>query len=186
MSETRDRRLLLWSGAVLTIVVIITGLALVQIEPEDETKINQTAVTLPFSHEVHTQKAEIDCLFCHSSALRAPQATLPSLNKCMICHSSITVEDDNARQNIEQLKQAYENGWRVQWPDVYRQPDFVYFSHRAHVNNGVSCQKCHGDVQNMTLVEKVVDMDMGFCLDCHQEQPEADIPRLIDCATCHK
>ncbi len=145
-----------------------------------------TPITLPFSHRVHAQEVGISCLFCHSQALRAPQASLPSLQKCMVCHEYITVDEPEARQQVEQLKDAYEKGLRVQWPDVYRQPDFVYFSHRPHLAKGIACETCHGDVENMELVEKQVEMNMGFCLDCHQQQPEEERARLMDCITCHK
>lgn len=150
--------------------------------------LDEMTVTLPYSHQVHVQEAEIDCLYCHSAAIRSPRATVPSLQKCMTCHEYITV-DEEAQPQVDQLKTAYEKGQRAQWPDVYRQPDFVYFDHSAHVNQGVACETCHGDVANMALVEKQVEMNMGFCLDCHRRQPTetaVDKARMIDCLTCHK
>ncbi len=145
-----------------------------------------TPLVLPFSHRVHAQEIGIDCLFCHSQALRAPQADLPSLRKCMVCHEYITLDESEAQAEVAQLKEAYDKGLRVQWPDVYKQPDFVYFSHRPHVTHGVACETCHGDVKSMDLVVKQVEMDMGFCLDCHLQQPEDEKERLIECMTCHK
>lgn len=173
----------------------------------------EPVTTLPYSHNVHVEKAGIQCLFCHSDALRSPQAGLPSIEKCLICHASITVEGGEAEARVAQVVNAFEENRRVQWPDVYKQPDFVYFSHRPHIAKGVSCETCHGDVQKMDIVEKTVEMNMGFCLDCHraevteqltteQEQVAARIrnrtnlpdpheqpvimPKLLDCATCHK
>jgi hypothetical protein len=29
-------------------------------------------------------------------------------------------------------------------------------------------------------------MDMGWCLDCHVNQPEEKVARLADCLACHK
>jgi len=176
-------------------------------------EVTAEPIVLPFSHNVHVEKVGVQCLFCHSSALRAPQASLPSLEKCMICHAAITVEGEEAEARVAQVVAAFEEEARVQWPDVYKQPDFVYFSHRPHIANGVSCQTCHGEVQQMALVEKTVEMNMGFCLDCHrqevdeqmtQEQEQAVatlqdrsnllephvqqmvMPKLLDCSTCHK
>lgn len=149
-------------------------------------------VEIPFSHQTHVEEVGAQCLFCHTQALRAPQAGLPSLQTCMTCHAYITV-DEEAQDRVQQVVDAYESGARVQWPDVYKQPDFVYFSHRPHVTQGVACETCHGEVGKMTIVEKQVEMDMGFCLDCHRErirsQPEmsaVEKARLLDCATCHK
>jgi hypothetical protein len=36
----------------------------------------------------------------------------------------------------------------------------------------------------MTVAEEVVNMNMGFCLDCHAEQENKDA--LWDCAVCHR
>ncbi len=147
---------------------------------------------IPYSHQVHVQKAGMQCLFCHSDAIRSPQASLPSLQSCMICHAYMSVEEES-QGRVDQLIQAYENGVRVQWPDVYKQPDFVYFNHSRHVMNGVACQTCHGDVDHMDVVEKTVEMNMRFCLRCHREyidqnpdMSEARKARLTDCLTCHK
>lgn len=187
----RGRATVLWLLMGLLFTGMVAGLVLAQRgqaapESQGSAEIAPTPVTLPFSHQVHAQEVGISCLFCHSQALRSPQAGIPSLQKCMICHEYITVDDPEAQQQVEQLKQAYEQEWRVRWPDVYKQPDFVYFSHRPHIADGVACETCHGDVKSMDLVEKQVEMNMGFCLNCHQQQPEDEKTRLIDCATCHK
>lgn len=151
------------------------------------------ATQLPFSHNVHVQKAGVQCLFCHSAALRSPHAGLPSLQKCMACHASISVDGSEAQAQVAQVVQAFKNQTPVRWPDVYKQPDFVYFSHRPHLANGVACETCHGDVKTMTLVEKKVQMNMGFCLGCHQDQikkhpemPAVEKARLVECVTCHQ
>lgn len=170
---------------ILGVAGLLTGLTMTQRSQAAEEVVPEPT-TLPYSHRVHVQDAGIQCLFCHSKALRAPQAGLPSLQKCMVCHEYITLDDPAAQQRADQVKQAFEAGVQAQWPDVYKQPDFVYFSHRPHLAQGVACETCHGDVSNMDLVEKTVDMNMGFCLDCHRRQPPADQPRLLDCVTCHQ
>lgn len=157
------------------------------------TAADQAVVTdIPYSHQVHVDKVGIQCLFCHNGAIRGPQATLPSLKTCATCHDYITVDAD-AQDQVDQVMQAYQQNARVQWPDVYKQPDYVYFDHRPHIANGVACQTCHGDVQKMTLVTAQVDINMGFCLDCHRkriaqnpEMPAVEKERLTDCVTCHK
>ena len=174
------RRRYLWVFGV-ALVTISVGLVLVfSQQPAASQSIADQDVTVPFTHRVHVSYR----------LRRAPQAGLPSLSKCMICHNYFTVDDSEGQQAVDRLISAVQNDQAPQWPDVYKQPDFVYFSHQPHVRNGVTCVTCHGDVPNMDLVQKQVDMNMGFCLDCHRKQasqnPEADIPRLTDCNTCHK
>ena len=185
MSQLIHRSHFKWSLIILIPLALLAGLLLTRPgEAAPETPASPPG--LPYSHQVHVQKVGIQCLFCHSDALRAPQAGLPSLQKCMVCHDYVTVDNPAGQQQVEQLKQAFAEGQRVQWPDVYKQPDYVYFSHRPHLAKGVACETCHGDVQNMQLAEKQVEMDMGFCLKCHRQQPPELQPRLLDCATCHK
>ena len=43
----------------------------------------------------------------------------------------------------------------IAWAKVHDLPDFVYFDHRAHVTADVSCQQCHGPVENMERVRQV-------------------------------
>lgn len=203
--------------SLITLVALMGryGMAKSQTEQTEQTGQMQSSepITLPFSHNVHVEKVGVQCAFCHSDVLRSPQASLPSIEKCMTCHASISVEGEQAQARVAQVVEAFDENKRVQWPDVYKQPDFVYFSHRPHLAKGVSCQTCHGDVQKMDIVEKTVEMNMGFCVDCHrdaineqltQEQEKIAaaledgtnlpnlheqaivMPKLLDCATCHK
>jgi hypothetical protein len=65
-------------------------------------------------------------------------------------------------------------------------PDHVYFSHQPHLLAGLNCETCHGDVGQMDGAHLTINMDMGWCLDCHLEQPEDQVARLADCLACHK
>jgi hypothetical protein len=38
----------------------------------------------------------------------------------------------------------------------------------------------------MEVVQNVHIMHMGWCLECHFQQPEEKVTRLADCLTCHK
>ena len=95
------------------------------------------------------------------------------------------------------VDEAYENfdGKPVKWKRVHQAPDYVYFNHSVHINRGVSCVSCHGDVGEMRVVKHAEPHSMGWCLDCHAEHPSidknygeyADLRRaeLKDCWTCH-
>ncbi len=72
----------------------------------------------------------------------------------------------------------------IPWKRIYRQPDYVFFSHRRHVVIGkVECKSCHGDMSELTspLPRPVVNQSMTWCMNCH-EQKQAS----LDCIACHK
>jgi len=47
---------------------------------------------IAYSHQVHIE-AGIQCLYCHSGALRTSTAGIPSVEKCMGCHTVIAKEE---------------------------------------------------------------------------------------------
>lgn len=134
---------------------------------------------IPFSHKKMVQYG-IACLYCHADATRSQVAGMPSVAKCMGCHDVIKSGSDD----IQKLAEYLHSDQPVPWARVTKLPDYVNFSHEVHVNNGVNCETCHGDVGHMTETFQAVDISMGWCLDCHKQQPEA--PQLIDCVECHK
>ena len=134
-----------------------------------------------YSHRTHVE-AGVQCLYCHANALRSDVAGMPSVQKCMGCHNIIGKDN----HDIQILAGYWERRQPIPWNRVNRQPDFVYFSHQAHLGAGISCETCHGDVGNMTVARPVVKMDMGWCLDCHNKQSAEKVVRLADCLTCHK
>ncbi len=136
---------------------------------------------IPYKHQTHVE-AGIQCLYCHSNAQRSPIASIPSVEKCMGCHQAIDTDDPG----VQLLHQYWESGDPVVWERVNDQPDFVYFSHQPHVNAGFNCESCHGDVGQMGLAEPVMEMDMGWCLDCHEHEAPDDVEHLWDCVVCHK
>jgi c(7)-type cytochrome triheme protein len=98
----------------------------------------------------------------------------------MGCHTYIATDS----QKIHKLAEYWEKQEPIPWVRVNQQPSYVYFNHASHVAAGVGCGSCHGDVADMTVAEPVVNMNMGFCLDCHAEQENKDA--LYDCAVCHR
>jgi hypothetical protein len=53
----------------------------------------------------------------------------------------------------------------------------VYFSHKIHVNQGVGCATCHGQVDKMPLMVQAAPLLMGWCLDCHRAPEKYLRPR---------
>ena len=136
---------------------------------------------IAYSHQVHIQ-AGIQCLFCHSDALRASTAGIPTVEKCMGCHAVIAADQPEIQKVAAYAAQTE----AIPWVRVNVQPDFVIFSHQPHLAAGLNCESCHGDVSRMGVDRPVVRMDMGWCLKCHLDQPEEKVSRLADCLTCHR
>jgi hypothetical protein len=144
-----------------------------------------------YSHKIHAGDNQIDCNYCHSSARKSRTAGIPSLNVCMNCHKNIseyTGEEDLANGYTtdfynKQIAKLYDAvGWNeddqsytgvekpVKWVRVHNLPDFVYFNHSQHLTvAGFECQKCHGPVEEMEIMEQYTQLTMRWCLDCHKE-----------------
>lgn len=136
---------------------------------------------IDFSHQTHSQ-AEIDCLFCHPNPMRSDIAGIPSVERCAGCHRIIASD----REAVQEVLGYMEREEPIPWVPVQPQPDHVKFSHHPHIRSGIACSTCHGDVASMTVARPTVIMDMGWCLSCHQDQPEEKVARLTDCLACHK
>lgn len=143
---------------------------------------------IAFSHKLHAGTMRIDCKYCHTGVTVSPHATVPAVSVCMNCH---TVARKN-RPEIIKLTKYYEEGVALPWKRVHRVPDFAYFNHSAHVNKGIECANCHGNVENMEVVSQVAEFTMTACLNCHRNAPQLlpDAPGIREapdnCATCHR
>ena len=51
---------------------------------------NEPAQPIAFSHQLHSGKLQIACLYCHGGAEKSRHAGIPPLNVCMNCHSGVT------------------------------------------------------------------------------------------------
>ena len=144
-----------------------------------------------YSHKIHAGDNQIDCNYCHSSARKSKTSGIPSLNVCMNCHKNIseyTGEEDLENGYTKEfynneIKKLYDAvGWNeedqsytgdekpVKWIRIHNLPDFAYFNHSQHVTvAGVECQKCHGPIEEMEIVEQFAPLTMGWCINCHKE-----------------
>ena len=134
---------------------------------------------IPFSHKLHAGDRKIQCQYCHSGVDRSAHSNVPAVAVCMNCHNFVKTDSPH----IKKLKEAIDTNKPVQWVNVHVMPDFVYFNHERHIARGVSCEQCHGNVQDMEKVRQVMPISMGFCVNCHRSQ---DPPAPIDCWTCHR
>ena len=71
---------------------------------------------IAFSHKVHAGQYEIECKYCHTGAARGKQASIPSTNICMNCHS-VAKKD---QPEIVKLRDYYESGKPIEWNRVHK------------------------------------------------------------------
>jgi hypothetical protein len=141
---------------------------------------------LTFNHRKHIA-AGVQCLFCHPGGMTGMISGIPSVQKCVGCHQNVQVTSQEGQATVDQLIQIWEERKPLTWPKLVDLPDFVYFSHFPHISAGKNCEKCHGDVSQMTMAVPAYRINMGFCLkNCHRHEEPAKRERLMDCATCHQ
>ena len=129
-----------------------------------------------FPHPQHVKTLGMSCLYCHFAANKSPDPGMPAVGTCMGSHQVI------ARQKPEIVKLAkfWTDTQPVPWERIHKVPEYVRFPHVRHVNAGVSCQTCHGQVQDMAQVYQENSLNMGWCVNCHIENKAR-----YDCAVCH-
>jgi hypothetical protein len=120
---------------------------------------------VPFSHEHHVGGLGIDCRYCHSGVEASPIAGVPPVETCMSCHSQMWFH----APMVEPVRAAWLNNTPIQWNRVHDLPDYAYFDHSVHIAKGVGCSTCHGDIATQPLTQRVVNMQMRWCIDCHRE-----------------
>jgi hypothetical protein len=140
-------------------------------------QLKQTpAQPISFSHQVHVQVAGLQCAFCHRTAADGVSAGYPDLQQCMFCHDVV----GQGQPEIEKVRQAWQQQTPVDWVRIHRMPDHVRFVHNAHVQAGIPCSTCHGDVAQMTQDVQVRSLKMNDCVACHQQMSAP-----TGCGTCH-
>lgn len=153
-------------GAVVAVVLLYSGLQSVM--AVGLTQGYQPTQPIAFSHKLHAGENQINCSYCHTSVYKAKSANIPSANICMNCHSQIKTESPE----IKKIYRAIERKQPIQWVRVHNLPDLAYFNHSQHTQvGGLQCQTCHGPIQNMEVVYQYSALTMGWCINCHRENP---------------
>ena len=135
---------------------------------------------LAFMHDVHVGQNKIPCAYCHFSTNISEEAGVPAVGTCMGCHRFVRGTGPAFQSEITKLMGFAADSIAIPWRRVHSVPEFVQFTHKPHIRAGVTCADCHGNVGAMVQVERVVPLNMGWCLRCHRDRGAPD-----DCATCH-
>ena len=136
-------------------------------------------------HTTHVSEAGIDCQFSHRTVSTEEAASVPAVAQCQFCHDFGKIDGSasnspTAQTELAKLFDEAGNAQAINWVRVHRMPDHVQFVHAPHIQNGVSCATCHGDIGSMEVVEQVRNLKMRDCVDCHRDN---NAP--TDCTTCH-
>lgn len=131
---------------------------------------------IAFPHPIHVQGIGMNCLYCHNAATSSPDPGMPAVSTCMGCHQVVATQSPE----VQKLARYWSDSLPIPWVRIHRVPDYVQFPHQRHVNGGVSCQTCHGQVQEMPRVFQYASLNMGWCVNCHVERQVR-----YDCSTCH-
>jgi hypothetical protein len=125
----------------------------------------QPVQPVAFSHAIHAGQLGIDCRYCHTAVEKSWYSNLPDASTCMNCHNQVLSDDPR----LSLVRESAQTGKPIPWVQIHKVPDFVYFNHAVHINRGVSCVECHGQINQMEEVYHAQSLTMAFCLDCHRD-----------------
>jgi len=130
---------------------------------------------LGFNHQLHAGKHGIDCKYCHTNVETSAEANIPPVSTCYGCHAENHVNLGAGNEGkVQFILDAYKNDKSIPWKRIHKLPDYVRnFPHHAHVNAGVSCYSCHGQITAMPVVFQAKSLSMAWCLDCHRSVGKA-------------
>jgi hypothetical protein len=138
------------------------------------TRVGYTPIQpVAFSHATHVGQLGMDCRYCHSGVEQSWYSNIPAAATCMNCHNQVLKDDPR----LALVRESAQTGRPIPWAQVHKLPDYVYFNHAVHVNRGISCLSCHGNIHQMEEVRHAQPLSMAFCLDCHR-QPEPNLRPL--------
>ena len=134
---------------------------------------------IAFSHRTHLTKVGLECADCHKYADVGLVPTIPSVSRCMDCHTNVKVNSPE----VIKLAGYWERQEPIPWLKVHGWParKNVRFTHKRHIKADVPCETCHGEVEGMEQMRKVRSLKMGWCVSCHIQNVAS-----TDCWTCHK
>lgn len=142
-------------------------------------EVGPSGQPIAFPHDVHAGVNQIDCQYCHFAAERSMRAGIPPVQSCMGCHAFVAGNQNP--EEVELLRGYWERQEAIPWNRIYKVADHVQFPHMRHVSAGVECQTCHGQVEEIGVIQEVNQpLTMGWCVGCHVERNASR-----DCTVCH-
>jgi len=184
-----SRKVIYWSLTALVLLGVV-HLGLAERTGREPSRIVFPVQDLPlrFSHAIHVGELETSCEFCHEAAPSSQSSVdnlVPTESVCRSCHAIDRTRPDKEvatgapPARCDACHVGFEPGTvaRVAIPA----PN-LKFSHKRHVDQGMTCVACHGDLveQKVGLATRMQLPRMEQCLDCHNRKRG-----LRACSTCH-
>ena len=157
-----------WTAIPGLMLLVIGAVVLSAYSGASSSQGNQPAQPINFPHPKHAGAVKdgglgMNCLYCHNTANKSFDVGMPAVNTCMGCHLIVAA----GKPEIQKLAKYYNAKKPVPWVRIHKVPEYVHFPHVRHVNAGVTCQTCHGQVQKMAQVYQYASLNMGWCINCH-------------------
>jgi len=125
---------------------------------------------IPYSHKTHVALG-LGCQQCHTNPDPGAQMTFPASTTCIMCHNTTSVTLTGPAKASEPIP----------WVRVYQVTPGVTWTHRKHLQAGMQCVMCHGNVAQLDAMSQTTSVvAMASCLSCHQSHNAS-----TECATCH-
>jgi hypothetical protein len=148
-----------------------------QMVPYNPSEHTPPVQPIPYSHKKHLSLG-LNCKDCHTNPEPRKLMTFPDPGKCMLCHAAVAKD----KPAIQKLAAYAKSKQTIPWVRVYTVLPGVAWNHRAHLDAGIKCETCHGQVREMEAMSEVTSVTtMYSCLHCH-EMNQAKTA----CDTCHK
>ena len=150
-----------------------------QMAPGDGTppkKAEPPVQPIPYSHKKHLAFG-LACQDCHPNPEPGDRMTLPPAAKCLSCHATVAKE----KPAIQKLSEFAKSNQPIPWVRVYVVSSWVYWNHRSHLEAKMTCEACHGRVEQMEIMAKTTNVTtMAGCIDCHRKNDAT-----TGCRFCH-
>ena len=131
---------------------------------------------IPYSHKTHLALG-LQCQMCHTNPDPGNQMSFPATGTCLTCHASVAKD----KPSIMKLADFNKSGQIVPWVRVYQVTAGVTWTHRNHLQAGMQCTMCHGDVSQLDAMAQTTSVtSMASCITCHQANKAS-----TSCTTCH-
>jgi len=170
----------MWRAVLILVVAVLCGIVaaqgIAQATPPAAESGDSPEQPLPFSHKLHAGTMSLPCQSCHTPSPSGESLQIPQAAACMQCHQAIAVD----QPAIQKLKSYAQTHTAIPWVRIYQLPSFVNFSHKTHLDRGVTCEQCHGAVITRDRLDKESDLSMKWCVDCHTVKQAS-----TDCNACH-
>jgi cytochrome c5 len=132
---------------------------------------------IPYSHKKHLAMG-LTCDLCHTNPEPGILMKFPETATCMGCHATVARDKPAIRKLAEYAKTKTP----IPWVRVYVVLPGVSWNHRAHLQAGIKCEICHGQVDQLEVMARVTGVTAMFgCIDCHESHNARTA-----CEICHK